>query len=68
MLIARNRPIETIVSTPITQLLTRAESAPWHHQRLIPQVPPAKFENIYLAVAIKLQCLLLAFFAVKIYL
>jgi len=54
MPIARNQPIETIASTPIILLLTRAESAPWHRQRLIPQVPLAALGNIYFVVAINL--------------
>jgi hypothetical protein len=44
------------------------ESVPWHRQRLLPQVPPAELWNIYLAVAINLQCLLLVLFAIKTYL
>jgi hypothetical protein len=44
------------------------ESVPWHRHWLIPQVPPAKLGNIYLAVAINLQCLLLVLFAIETYL
>jgi hypothetical protein len=68
MLIAHSQPTETIVSTPISCYSPALESAPWHRQRLILQLLPAEFGNNYLAAAFTLQCLLLVFRAVKIYL